>query len=194
VERDVPGVAPHHLADDDAVVRLGRGVQPVDRLGGDRDGGVEPERVVRAVEVVVDRLRAAHDLHAAVEEPLRDAERVLAADGDDGADVVLVQRLDDALGAALLLEGVRAARPEDGAAEVEDPRDGVAVQAEVIVLDEPAPPLADPHELEAVLLAAAHDRPDDRIEPRAVSASRENRDLHPRNPPGPPWPSPAAGP
>ena len=47
----------HHLDDHHPVVRLGRRVQAVDRLGGDRDGGVEAECVVGAAEVVVDRLR-----------------------------------------------------------------------------------------------------------------------------------------
>src|SRR5207237_1665280 len=38
------GVAPHHLDDHHAVVRLGRRVQPVDRLGCDPPRSVEPER------------------------------------------------------------------------------------------------------------------------------------------------------
>ena len=56
---DPAGVAAHHLDDHDAVVRLGGRVQPVDRFGRDGDRRVEAERVVRAGEVVVDRLRHA---------------------------------------------------------------------------------------------------------------------------------------
>ena len=61
VHRDPAGVAAHHLDDHHAVVRLGRRVQPVDRLGRDRDRGVEAEGVVGRVQVVVDRLRDADD-------------------------------------------------------------------------------------------------------------------------------------
>ena len=73
VHRDPAGVPAHHLDDHDAVVRLGRRVEPVDRLGADRDGGVEAERVVGAREVVVDRLRDADDgeLELAVERAQR---------------------------------------------------------------------------------------------------------------------------
>ena len=56
---DPARVPAHHLDDHHAVVRLGGRVQPVDRLGRDRDGGVEAERVVGRREVVVDRLRHA---------------------------------------------------------------------------------------------------------------------------------------
>src|SRR5262249_10345690 len=40
-QRDPAGMAAHRLYDDDPVVRLGRRVAAVDRLGGDVDGGVE---------------------------------------------------------------------------------------------------------------------------------------------------------
>ena len=55
---DPSGVATHHLADDDPVVRLGRRPQPVDGVGGDLHGGVEPEGDLGPGQVVVDRLRA----------------------------------------------------------------------------------------------------------------------------------------
>ena len=58
VDGDPAGVAAHHLDDDHAVVRLGRRVQAVDRVGGDLHRGLEAEREVGAGEVVVDRLRA----------------------------------------------------------------------------------------------------------------------------------------
>ena len=63
-ERDPAGVAAHRLDDDDPVVRLGGRVAAVDRVGRDRDGGVEAEGVVGAVQVVVDRLRHADDREA----------------------------------------------------------------------------------------------------------------------------------
>ena len=64
VHRDPARVAAHHLDDHDALVRLGGGVQAIDRLGGDGDRGVEAERRLRARQVVVDGLRDADDRHA----------------------------------------------------------------------------------------------------------------------------------
>ena len=64
VQRDPAGVPAHHLDDERAVVRLGGGVQAVDRLGRDVDRGVEAEGVVGRVEVVVDGLRHADDADA----------------------------------------------------------------------------------------------------------------------------------
>ena len=59
-----PGVATHHLDDHHAVVALGGGVEPVDRVGRDLHRGVEPERVVGRRQVVVDRLRHPDHLRA----------------------------------------------------------------------------------------------------------------------------------
>src|SRR5215218_8592665 len=61
VQRDPAGVPAHDLDDEGAVVAVAGGVQPVDRLHRDTDGGVEAERVVGGVEVVVDGLRDADD-------------------------------------------------------------------------------------------------------------------------------------
>ena len=69
-QRDPARVAAHRLDDDDPAVRLGRRVAAVDRLGRDVHGRVEAERVVGAVEVVVDRLRDADDRQALLGEEL----------------------------------------------------------------------------------------------------------------------------
>ena len=53
---DVARVAAHHLDDHHTVVRLGGGVQPVDRVAGDLHGGVEAEGELGRADVVVDRL------------------------------------------------------------------------------------------------------------------------------------------
>ena len=58
---DPARVTAHHLDNHHAVVRLGGGVQPVDRLGADEHRGVEAEGVVGPGKVVVDRLRHADD-------------------------------------------------------------------------------------------------------------------------------------
>ena len=97
-------------------MRLGRGVQPVDRLHRDVDGGVEAERVVGGIEVVVDGLGHPDHVDADLAQLGRDAQRVLAADRDQGVDGQVMQVGDDLLDAALDLERVGPAGAEDGAA------------------------------------------------------------------------------
>ena len=88
VERDPAGVAAHHLDHHHPVVRLGGGVEAVDRLGRDLEGGVEAEGDVGGGEVVVDRLRHAEHGHAVLAvEAGGGAERVLAADRDQAVEV-----------------------------------------------------------------------------------------------------------
>ena len=121
VEGDPAGVAAHHLDDQHAVVAVGGGVQAVDRLHRDVDGGVEAEGVVGGAEVVVDRLRHADDPHAVlVVQPGGDAERVLAADRDQAVDPFARDVLDDPLGAAVLLERIGPRGAEDRAAARQD--------------------------------------------------------------------------
>ena len=64
VEREPAGLVSHDLDHHDAVVRMGRRVQPVDGLGRDVDRGVETEADVRLVEVVVDGLGQADAVEA----------------------------------------------------------------------------------------------------------------------------------
>ena len=52
--RDVTGMAAHDLDDHHTVVRLGRGVQAVDRFGRDFDCSDEAKGEIGALDVVVD--------------------------------------------------------------------------------------------------------------------------------------------
>ena len=123
VQRDPAGVAAHDLDDEGAVVRLGGRVQPVDRLHGDVDRGVEAERVVGGVEVVVDGLGYADDVHAVLVQLGGDAEGVLAADRDERVDAEVLEVRLDLLDAAVDLERVGARRAEDRAAARQDAAD-----------------------------------------------------------------------
>jgi DNA-binding response OmpR family regulator len=70
-QADPSGVAAHDLDDHDALVALGGGVQPLERLGHHLDRGGEPDRHLGGLEVVVDRLGHADDLgRAALDELL----------------------------------------------------------------------------------------------------------------------------
>ncbi len=61
VERDPAGVASHHFHDHDAVMRFGGGVDAVDGVGCDVDGGVKAEGDLGGGEVIVDGLGNADD-------------------------------------------------------------------------------------------------------------------------------------
>ncbi len=106
MERDPAGVPAHDLDDENAAVGLRSGVQAIDRLHRDVDRGVEAERVVGGVEVVVDGLGHADDPDAVLVQRGRDAEGILPADGDERIDLEVDEILHNALDAALDLQRV----------------------------------------------------------------------------------------
>ena len=135
VQRDPADVPAHHLGDHAAVVCVARGAQAVHGLGRDLHSGVESERVIGRVEVVVDGLRHADDPDALVREPLGRGERAFAADRDDGVDLVVAQHLVDPVDTAARLERVRARRAEDGAALLADSLNVLAIDRDDVGLD-----------------------------------------------------------
>ena len=93
--RDVAGVATHDLEHHHPVVRLGGGVQPVDRRGGDVDRGVEPEAQLGGVDVVVDRLGHPDARDAVALEVPGGAQRPVATDDDEAVEPVALHRVAD---------------------------------------------------------------------------------------------------
>jgi hypothetical protein len=152
-------------------------VEAVDRVGGDLHGGLEPEREVRAGEVVVDRLGDAHDVHARLGELPGDAERVLPADRDQRVEPQRGQRLLHALEPALLLEDVRARRAEDRAAAVQDAARRLVREIDRLALEHAGPAEAEADELVLVRVdPLAHDGADHGVEAGTVPASRQQSD------------------
>src|SRR5690606_23721402 len=180
VQGDPSGVTAHHLHDQDPHVGLGGGVQPVDGLGGDVDGGVEAEGVVGGGQVGVDGLGDAHAGGAVLlgEERGR-SEGVLAADGDEGVDLPPPQGVLDAADAVLLVQRVGAGGAEDGAAAGQDAADGRYAEGDGAVLQRAPPAVPEAGEGVAVLLdALADDGPDDGVEAGAVAAPGQYSDAH----------------
>ena len=178
VRRDPTRVTPHHLHDHDPVVALRGRVQAVDGVGGDLHRGVEPEGEVGGRQVVVDRLRHAHHLHAVAREPVRHTERVLAADRDHRADTVAGERRLHPLGTVVGVVRVGARRAENGAAAREEPARRLERQGHRLTLDQPAPTVPVTDELVPLLVALADDGPDHRVEAGAVTPAREHADTH----------------
>lgn len=175
-----PHVTAHHLDDEDAHVRLGGRVQAVDRLRRDADRRVEAEGVVGGGQVVVDGLRNTDDMDAVLVVQARGhAQGVLAADRDERLDLLLGEVLLDAPDAVLLLERIRPRGAEDGAATGQDAAYGGDVEPDGVVLERPAPAVAEADEVVVVLLhALADDAPDDGVESGAVAASGQYSDPH----------------
>ncbi len=188
-ERDMAGIAAHHLEHHDAAV-AGRGrLQPIERLGRDRDRGVEADRHLGQAEIVVDRLGNADQREIALaREPVEDPEAAVAADADHGIESERAHALDDLVG-PIDQRAVRhrigewvafVGRPQDGAAEPQH-HAGRAAQIELLMagraLQQTLGALANPDHLPAeAMMGAMHDRPNDRIEAGAVAAAGQNAD------------------
>jgi len=179
VDGDPSGMTAHDLADQHSVVRLGGGVQPVDGIHGDLHRGVEPEGHLGAAEIVVDRLRHAHDVDAVLGQLRSDAEGVLAADRHERVDAEFLQRRLDRVGTTFLLVGVRARAAQDRSAPWEDAPAPLNGQGHGRSLDHALPAVLESDELVAVdLLAFADDGADDRVEAGAVAPAGEHSDAH----------------
>jgi len=79
------------------VVRLRRGADLVDGFGGREDRGIEAERLVGPIEVVVDRLRHADDFDPLAGVPVRHGHRAIPADRDQGIESEPLEVPDDLL-------------------------------------------------------------------------------------------------
>ncbi len=193
VQGDPPGVATHDLHDDDAAVGRGRREEPVDALGGEADGGVEPERRRGLVEVVVDRLRHADHPQPVAEQMMPDGERAVTADRDEGVDPGLVEATEQLVGAidldprtVVLLDGVRrrvalVGRADDGAAEVRDPAHGLATELDesvavvVVGKEQAVEAVADSDHVPPAVECRQRHRTDHRVQPRRIAAAGADR-------------------
>ena len=113
---DPAGATAHSFDDDDAAVAFGCGSEAFDGFDDDVDGRVKAEREVGEFQVVVDRLGDADDGEVeVVDEADGDAERVVAANHDEGVEFqsgeVAAEQRNVGIG---VLIGVGAGRAEDG--------------------------------------------------------------------------------
>ncbi len=171
-------VAAHHLDDHHAVVRLRGRVQAVYGLHDGVDSRVEAEGEVRAVEVVVNRLRYADEVESVlVPHVARGAQGSFAAADDERVHSYALPSLKYAPRKVVAVVRVCARGAEDRAAAREYARDGEAVERPPVVFDEPAPAVLYAEDFRALLQhRAAHDGAYDRVEAGAVAASRHDSD------------------
>ncbi len=178
------GVSAHHLHDHHAMVRAGRSVNLVDGLGRRRHGRIEAERDIRAVQVVVDGLRHAHNRQPLLRQPGRHRHRAVTPDANQGLDLPLrehpqaIVRNVPVLEPAALRdrepEGVgNIARPQDRATDRQNVADVIVAQAVHAVLDQPEISVLNAPHLEPVLVdRGLHHGSNHGVQPGAVAPTR----------------------
>ena len=182
-QRQPAGAVAHDLGEDDPVVAVRGGVQPVDGLGGDLHRGREAEGRVGAGDVVVDGLGQRHHVQPGLGQAQRVLRRPPAAEQDEGVQAVLLVVLDHlrthVAGLAVDDHAVHlvAAGAQDRAADGEDARQRLAVHRHEAVLDQPADAVPEADQFHAVVadcrLAEAADRG---VQAGAVTAGGEDAD------------------
>ncbi len=85
-------IASHDFNDHDTVVSFSGRVDAVNRLAHNVAGRIESESVVRPAQIVVDRLRDADHFDSVFVKLLRHRQRVIAADRNQGVNLVLFDR------------------------------------------------------------------------------------------------------
>ena len=179
--RDPAGVAAHGLDDDDAVVRARGRAQAIERVGDDRDRGIEADAEVRLREVVVHGLRHADDRDALLVEPLRHAQRVVAADRDERVEAEPADAVEDGAPARVILSWIGARGPEDRAALAEYRGDVARHEhARRGLAEEAGPAVPDPERLVPERGRAEDDGADRGVEPGCVATAGEDADPHER--------------
>ena len=156
---------------------LRRGVQPVDRVGGDLHRGVKAEGALGETDVVVDRLGHADDRHPHLGKLVGTRETALATDHHEPADAMTLQRGPYPLDAVVEHERGVAARADDGAAPRENAPAALDREFLERLLDQPHIPVVETERAPAELaLRLADDATDDGVETRAVAATGQHAD------------------
>ena len=103
-------------------------------------------------------------------ELLRHRQCIVAADGNQCVDLVLLNRGGASLNAVRTLRRVGARRTKNGSAARQNAAHRIQVQRHALVLDQAAPALQETHEFIVVVKhALAHNGADDRVQSRAIA-------------------------
>ena len=151
---DPAGIAAHDFNDDDAVVRVGGGVDAVDGLGGDQTAVSKPKVwsvPLMSLSMVLGTPTAGHAVFAEEE---GDGLRVVAAEGDEGVDLVELEDFLHLLDAAGNLLHVGARGVEDGAALQLDAVDVFKGERNEVVVEHAPPAIEEADEFVAVVVDA----------------------------------------
>src|SRR5438132_1650134 len=177
---DPAGIATHRLDDDHAMVRARCRPQTVECVRDHGDGGVEADAELGLRKVVVDGLGHTDDADALLMEPVRDAERVVPADGDERVELRTANGSEDAAARGLVFARVGPRGAEDRATVTEDAGDlAHAERPRQVFSEEAGPAVGDTEDLVTERVRAHDDGADRRVQPRCVASSGEDTDPHP---------------
>ena len=177
---DPSAVAPHHLHDHHAIVALGRGVEPVDRVRGDLHGGVETECHVGADDVVVDGLRHTDDRQRKFGVQLvRDGERAVPADHDERVEAHLVERGPHLRNPVRAVVRAAPTGAQQGSAAGQHAAQGADVELHRPALANTVPGIEETDQLVVVdLFALTDDRADHGVETWTIAPTCQNANTH----------------
>ncbi len=176
--RDPASGSTHCLDDDDAVMRDGGRVETIERFGDDADGCIEANAVLRAGEIVVERLWHAHDRGTALSQPIRDSLGAVAADRDKSVKI-LVDSGEYEVAAALRLVEAVASSPEQRAALANDAsKVARGKRGTFKITDETGPTVRDANNLVSVSQRHLADCANSGVQTGRVASGSENTDSH----------------
>src|ERR1700722_14960236 len=165
-------VAAHDLNHNDAIVRVGSGMDTLDRLGSDHDGGIEAEGCISSVDVVVDGLGNAHTGHAILTQVQRHRLRVIAAQRNQRVNLVDLQHLLHLLNAARNLLHIGARGMENRTALQLNAIGVFKGERNKTVVEHAAPAVQKADKFVAVVIdPLAHNRVNHGVQPGAIAAS-----------------------
>jgi len=176
---DVAHVATHDLNDHDAIVRLGCGVESVNRIRGDLDSRVETEGALGAINVVVDRLGHADQRNALLIDTTRRGEGSLTTNHHERINLAPRHCGAHSIHAIREHEGLISARTDDRAA----PRQNAAAildrELHAPVIEQPAPAVEETENLgPEFTFSLSNHCTDHGIETRAVTTTGEDTNSH----------------
>jgi len=155
-------------------------VETVDRLRGEADGRVEPERAVGLHQIVVNRLRPPHQRHTAFEELVCDGQGAISANHDKRIEGQFVKTF-NATGRVVLAGGrvcewvAAVGRPQNGATAPQDTGDMPQLQHPSLVrVNQPVEAVLEAHTLESMVAGQLDHRADHRVETRRVATAGQH--------------------
>ncbi len=159
-------------------------MQPIHRLGGDAERGIEAEGDVGARHIVVDRLGQRDDIEAGLLEPERILLGAAAANANQRVQLVAMVGIQDGVRhvADFAIDdhfvGLVAAGAEDRAAIGEDARQHAGFELHGFVADQAAKAIAETGEPHVIRIATRAANPaNGRIQPGTITAARQNSNV-----------------
>jgi len=176
---DPPGVSPHRLDDHHATVRFGSRPQSIDGLHHDIDRGVEPECVIGATQIVVNRFGDTHGRKVFLfVQTTGNSQGIVAADCDQSVQLQPLERLQKLGDVRRIFVRIRSGRSEDRPPLVHNFVGLRRIEGDCVSLNRAAPSFEQADAFSSGIVNRSHDPSDDRIQRGAIAPSGQHRNFH----------------